>query len=74
MTPITNDFDTTLADRWQRVLVRLRAAIGDDAFANWCAGLQAEGCDGSTLRLSVPTRFLRRWLAAAPLLRCLGGP
>lgn len=56
---------------WDRVRCRLRAEIGAEAFTHWCSGLKPDSLQGGTLRLSVPTLFLRRHLEthyAAPLL------
>ena len=51
-----------LKQKWQRVLQRLRAELGDDLFTSWFGRMDAE--DHSNLRLivSVPTRFLKSWI------------
>ena len=49
-------------DRWSRVKGRLRAEVGEDIFSSWFARMQFEGVDSETVRLSVPTRFLKSWI------------
>jgi chromosomal replication initiator protein len=53
---------TTEQDRWTRVKGRLRAEIGDDVFSSWFARMDLEGLEEGTVRLSVPTRFLKSWI------------
>jgi chromosomal replication initiator protein len=50
------------AERWVRVKERLRTEVGDDIFASWFARIELEGVDALTIRLSVPTRFLKSWI------------
>jgi chromosomal replication initiator protein len=48
---------------WARVKARLRVEVGDDVFTSWFARLELEGVDvDGTVRLSVPTRFLKSWV------------
>ena len=49
-------------DRWSRVKGRLRAEVGEDIFSSWFARMEFEGVDSETVRLSVPTRFLKSWI------------
>ena len=42
----------------------LRAEFGDMAYRTWLAPLQLTGIEGDRVRLAVPTRFLRDWIAA----------
>jgi chromosomal replication initiator protein len=57
---------------WQRVKERLRAEVGDDIFSSWFARMELEGLDNDTVRLSVPTRFLRSWIQSHYAERVLG--
>jgi chromosomal replication initiator protein len=41
---------------------RLRAEVGDDVYSSWFARMDLEAVDGNTIRLSVPTRFLKSWI------------
>ena len=47
---------------WTRVRDRLRAEVGDDIYTSWFARMELEGTEAGTVRLSVPTRFLKSWI------------
>jgi chromosomal replication initiator protein len=49
-------------ERWSRVKGRLRAEVGDDVYSSWFARMDLEDLDQGTVRLSVPTRFLKSWI------------
>jgi chromosomal replication initiator protein len=49
-------------ESWSRVKGRLRAEVGDDVYSSWFARMDLEGVEESTVRLSVPTRFLKSWI------------
>jgi chromosomal replication initiator protein len=49
-------------DGWTRVRGRLRAEVGDDVYSSWFARVDLEGIEEGTVRLSVPTRFLKSWI------------
>lgn len=58
-----------MADRadpgaWQRVKHRLRTELGEDVFSSWFGRAEFESADKSTVYLSVPTRFLKSWIAS----------
>lgn len=53
---------STEQDRWSRVKGRLRAEVGEDIYSSWFARMEFEGVDSETVRLSVPTRFLKSWI------------
>jgi chromosomal replication initiator protein len=58
---------------WQRVKLRLRALLGEEVFASWFGSMGPEAIEGGTIRLSVPTRFLKSWVQshyAEKLLAC----
>lgn len=48
--------------RWDRVRRRLRAEVGEDVYSSWFARMEIEDCGDESVRLSVPTRFLRNWI------------
>src|SRR5207253_8193394 len=50
------------ADWWARVQERLRTEVGDDVYSSWFARMELDGSEGETLKLSVPTRFLKSWI------------
>jgi chromosomal replication initiator protein len=52
----------TEMERWTRVKARLRAEVGEDIFSSWFTRMELEGIEEDTVRLSVPTRFLRSWI------------
>jgi chromosomal replication initiator protein len=56
------EMTTTEQDRWSRVKGRLRAEVGDDIYSSWFARMDLEEMDDATVRLSVPTRFLKSWI------------
>ena len=49
-------------ETWQRVRARLRAEVGEDVFSSWFARMDLDIIDGETVRMSVPTRFLKSWI------------
>jgi chromosomal replication initiator protein len=54
--------DNNDAVRWDRVRRRLRAEVGEDVYSSWFARMEIEDCGAESVRLSVPTRFLRNWI------------
>lgn len=54
--------ETSGTERWNRVKKRLRAELGDDVFSSWFARVDLEDHNDGTVRLSVPTRFLKQWI------------
>jgi chromosomal replication initiator protein len=50
------------AVRWDRVCRRLRAEIGEDVYSSWFTSIALEPGTSESIRLSVPTRFLRNWI------------
>ncbi|MGH6768653.1 MAG: chromosomal replication initiator protein DnaA [Xanthobacteraceae bacterium] len=64
---------TTGQERWRQVRERLRIGVGEDVFSSWFARMELESVDGETVKLSVPTRFLKSWVQshyAERLLAC----
>jgi chromosomal replication initiator protein len=53
---------STDQDRWTRVKERLRAEVGDDVYSSWFARMELDGSEADTVKLSVPTRFLKSWI------------
>src|SRR5947209_12657579 len=51
-------------DRWSRVKGRLRSSVGEDVYTSWFARMDLEGVEQESIRLSVPTRFLKSWIQA----------
>jgi chromosomal replication initiator protein len=59
-------------ERWSRVKKRLHAELGEDIFSSWFASMDFVTTDGITVRLSVPTLFLKSWVQAHYIDRVLG--
>jgi chromosomal replication initiator protein len=60
-------------ERWLRVQARLRATVGEEIFKSWFAAMGHDAIEDDTVRLSVPTRFLKSWVQshyADKLLAC----
>jgi chromosomal replication initiator protein len=55
---------TSEQDRWSRVKSRLRSNVGEDVYTSWFARMDLEGVQEESVRLSVPTRFLKSWIQA----------
>jgi chromosomal replication initiator protein len=53
-----------LQKQWARVRGRLREEFGEAAFRSWLKSMTLLDCDGERIRIGVPTRFLRDWVAA----------
>lgn len=54
--------DNAPRDAWDRVRRRLRAEIGEEVYSSWFPRLELDGIHAGTVRLSVPTRFLKTWI------------
>ena len=60
-------------ERWLRAKARLRAEVGEEVFKSWFAAMDLVLVETDTVRLSVPTRFLKSWVQshyADKLLAC----
>jgi chromosomal replication initiator protein len=51
-------------DRWPRVKDRLRAEVGKEVFSSWFSSMALEAIEEDTVKLTVPTRFLKSWVAS----------
>ncbi|WP_349359049.1 chromosomal replication initiator protein DnaA [Stappia sp.] len=60
------------AENWARVKKRLRAELGEDVFTSWFARVDLEDHADGTVRLSVPTRFLKQWIQSHYRERLMG--
>jgi chromosomal replication initiator protein len=65
--------DSLLNAQWARVRGRLRAEFGEATFRSWLKPLTLAGRRGQDLRVAVPSRFMRDWVAThyADRLRAL---
>ncbi len=55
---ISND----VKSKWERVVQRLRAELGEDLYSSWFARMEIEDLSEQRLTVSVPTRFLKSWI------------
>src|SRR3954467_8617862 len=51
-------------DRWSRVKGRLRSSVGEDVYSSWFARMDLESVLPESVKLSVPTMFLKSWIQA----------
>jgi chromosomal replication initiator protein len=49
---------------WDRVRSRLRSELGEEVYSSWFARAELESFGGGLVHLSVPTRFLKSWIAS----------
>ena len=61
---IGGDGEATVIEQWARVSGRLRAEVGEAAYRSWLKPLTLAGSRNGKLRLAVPTRFMRDWVAS----------
>ncbi len=60
---------------WDRVKVRLRDEVGDAAYRSWLRPITVHDVSDGAVRLALPTRFMRDWVAThyAERIRTLWG-
>ena len=61
---VGGDGEATIIEQWTRVRGRLRAEVGEAAYRSWLKPLILAGSRNGKLRLAVPTRFMRDWVAS----------
>lgn len=49
-------------EKWTRIGSRLRAELGEDVYTSWFGRVELEDFNSGVLKLSVPTRFLSKWI------------
>ncbi len=49
---------------WPELRKRLGSNMEHDVYSSWFARMELEGFEGNSVRLSVPTRFLKSWIQA----------
>ncbi|MCW9002934.1 MAG: chromosomal replication initiator protein DnaA [Rhodospirillales bacterium] len=55
---------TSLNEEWSRICDRMQGEIGDAAFKSWLKPITVNGMEGGTVRVTVPTRFMRDWVVS----------
>src|SRR3546814_15305515 len=58
------DGEATVIEQWTGVRGRLRSEVGEAAYRSWLKPLTLAGSRNGRLRLAVPTRFMRDWVAS----------
>ena len=53
-----------IQSQWARIRGRLRQEFGDAAFRSWLMQMTLTDVTGGRVRITVPTRFLRDWIAS----------
>ena len=61
---VGGDGEATIIEQWSRVRSRLRSEVGEAAYRSWLKPLTLAGSRNGRLRLAVPTRFMRDWVAS----------
>src|SRR5215469_12415136 len=51
-------------NQWARIRGRLRGEVGDAAYRNWIKPITLIEMGGGRVRVALPTKFLRDWVAA----------
>jgi chromosomal replication initiation ATPase DnaA len=52
----------TKGEAWMRFWRRLHTELGEDVFSSWFGCLELDALSGQHAHLSVPTKFLKRWI------------
>lgn len=53
---------TGVEGKGAKVRATLRARLGDDIYTSWFNALEFDEFDGKTVKVSVPVKFLRKWI------------
>ncbi|MPZ09156.1 MAG: chromosomal replication initiator protein DnaA [Kiloniellaceae bacterium] len=61
---VGGDGEAMVIAQWNRVRGRLRTEVGEAAYRSWLKPLILAGSRNGRLRLAVPTRFMRDWVAS----------
>jgi chromosomal replication initiator protein len=64
-----------MKSEWDRVIVRLKDEVGDTAFRSWLRPIVVHHVSNDSVRLGLPSRFMRDWVAThyAERIRTLWG-
>jgi len=54
--------DDSIEEQWGRICGKMKGEIGDAAFKSWLKPMSLQNVDGNTLKIAVPTRFMRDWV------------
>jgi len=56
--------DDVLAETWKKISSSLHVQFGEAIYRSWLKPLQFDSVSDNTVRLAVPTRFMREWINA----------
>ena len=56
--------DPAVSEKWTSVLSSMRSEIGEAAFDSWLKPMTVRDVTDDSVRISVPTRFMRDWVIA----------
>ncbi len=54
--------DRIIGKNWERVKQRLRAELGEEVYSSWFGRVELVSVNDGLVQLSVPTKFLQKWL------------
>ena len=54
--------DRIISKNWERVKQRLRAELGEEVYSSWFGRVELVSVNSGLIQLSVPTKFLQKWL------------
>ncbi len=60
----TEKDENLLLSQWHRVSDQMRSEIGEAAYENWLRPVTVRGLQSESVRIAVPSRFMRDWLVA----------
>jgi len=60
-----------IGKNWDRVKQRLRSELGEEVYSSWFGRVEPECLNEGLLQLSVPTKFLQKWLQSHYATRVL---
>ncbi|WP_455373957.1 chromosomal replication initiator protein DnaA [Limibacillus halophilus] len=59
-----SEVERDVSEEWAKVRGRLREEVGEAAFRSWLKPLTLVGLHNGSVRLAVPTRFMRDWVTS----------
>ena len=59
---LTDAEKKSLSNKWNRIAKRLRTRVGEEVFSSWFGAVELESYDEGRVRVSVPTKFLSKWI------------
>jgi len=60
---MNKDLSSFNIEIWDKIKIKLKKEVGETAYNNWLKQLNFNSADEDTITVSVPTKFLRDWIA-----------